>query len=110
MIVMLACGVKTVFPDGLRYIKQNLIEYKVSVFVGVPLLIDKMYSNIEKELKKQGKMKIVKTAIKISNVLLKLHIFIMIFIQHFCICRQQKKVSCQQCCTALLVLTRQNGV
>lgn len=74
MIVMLACGVKTVFPDGLRYIKQNLIEYKVSVFVGVPLLIDKMYSNIEKELKKQGKTKIVKTAIKISNVLLKLHI------------------------------------
>ena len=33
MLVMLASGVKTVFPDGLRYIKQNLIEYKVSLFV-----------------------------------------------------------------------------
>ena len=31
-------GVKTVFPDGLRYIKQNMKEYKVSVFVGVPVL------------------------------------------------------------------------
>ncbi len=36
MIVMLAFGVTTVFPDGLRYIAQNLKEYKVSVFVGVP--------------------------------------------------------------------------
>lgn len=41
MLVMLASGMKTVFPDGLRYIQQNLKEYKVSVFVGVPILIDK---------------------------------------------------------------------
>ena len=74
IIVMLAAGVKTVFPDGLRYIKQNLIEYQVSVFVGVPLLIDKMYSNIEKEIKKQGKEKLIKRVTKISNFLLKFHI------------------------------------
>lgn len=74
MVVMLACGVKTVFPDGLRYIKQNLLEYQVSVFVGVPLLVDKMYANIEKEIEKQGKTNFVKIAIKISNVLLKFHI------------------------------------
>ncbi len=74
MVVMLACGVKTVFPDGLRYIKQNLLEYQVSVFVGVPLLIDKMYANIEKEIEKQGKTKLIKIATKISNFLLKFHI------------------------------------
>ncbi|MFR2570827.1 MAG: AMP-binding protein [Clostridia bacterium] len=74
MIVMLASGVKTVFPDGLRYIKQNLIEYQVSLFVGVPLLIDKMYSNIEKEIETQGKTKLLNIAIKISNILMKLHI------------------------------------
>ena len=74
MVVMLACGVKTVFPDGLRYIKQNLLEYQVSVFVGVPLLVDKMYANIEKEIEKQGKTKLIKIAVKISNFLLKLHI------------------------------------
>ena len=74
MVVMLACGVKTVFPDGLRYIKQNLLEYQVSVFIGVPLLIDKMYSNIEKEIEKQGKTKLIKIATKISNFLLKIHI------------------------------------
>ena len=74
MIVMLACGVKTVFTDGLRYIQQNLKEYKVSVFVGVPLLVDKMYENIEKEIAKQNKTKLIEFAKGLSNCLLKLHI------------------------------------
>ena len=74
MVVMLACGVKTVFTDGLRYIQKNLKEYKVSIFVGVPLLVDKMYENIKKEIERQNKTKLIKIATKISNLLLKLHI------------------------------------
>ncbi len=74
MIVMLAVGLKTAFPDGLRYVAQNLKEYKVSVFVGVPLLIEAIYKNIEKEVEKQGKTKLINTAKKASNFLLKLHI------------------------------------
>ena len=74
MIVMLACGVKTVFTDGLRYIQKNLKEYKVTIFVGVPLLVDKMYENIEKEIEKQNKTKLINVAKKVSNGLLKLHI------------------------------------
>ena len=74
LVVMLAYGVKTVFPDGLKYIKQNLKEYKVSVFVGVPLLIEAMYKNITKEIEKQGKQNLINIATKVSNLLLKLHI------------------------------------
>lgn len=74
MLVMLSSGVKTVFPDGLKYIQKNLVEYKVSVFVGVPVLIDKMHSTIMKEVQKQGKTKLINTMIKISNILMKLHI------------------------------------
>ena len=74
MIVMLAVGLATAFPDGLRYVAQNLKEYKVSVFVGVPLLVEAIYKNIEKEIEKQGKTKTVETAKKISNFLLKLKI------------------------------------
>ena len=74
MILMLADGSKTVFPDGLRYIKQNLKEYKVSVFVGVPVLIEAIYKAIMKEVEKQGKTKMIQNAIKISNFLLKFHI------------------------------------
>lgn len=74
MLVMLACGVKTVFPDGLKYVKKNLKEYGVSVFIGVPVLIDKIYENVYKEIQKQGKEKAVNLGIKISNFLLKFHI------------------------------------
>ena len=74
IIWTLSGGVRHVFPDGLRYIKQNLNEYKVSVFVGVPLLIESIYRAIMKEVEKQGKAKIINIAMKISNLLLKLHI------------------------------------
>ena len=74
MVVMLAYGVRTVFPDGLRYIKKNLNEYRVSVFVGVPVLVEAIYKTIMKEVQKQGKTKLVNIATKISNFLLKLHI------------------------------------
>ena len=62
-------GASTAFPDGLRYIAQNLKEYGVSVFIGVPLLIESMYKKIEKEVEKQGKTKLIKTARKVTNVI-----------------------------------------
>ncbi len=71
MLVMLACGVKTVFPDGLKYIKQNLKEYKVTIFVGVPALVEAMYKALTKEVEKQGKTKLIKVATKVSDALLK---------------------------------------
>lgn len=69
MAIMLACGVKTVFPDGLKYIKQNLNEYKVSIFVGVPVLIEAIYHTIYKEIKKQKKENLIKILFKVSNFL-----------------------------------------
>ena len=74
MVVMLSSGVKTVFPDGLRYISKNLNEYHVSVFVGVPVLVEAMYKNIEKEIEKTGKTKLIKTMKSICKFLLKFKI------------------------------------
>ena len=74
MVMMIASGVKTVFPDGLRYIKNNLNEYKVTIFVGVPILVEAIYKTIMKEIEKQGKTKLIKAVIKFSNALLKIHI------------------------------------
>ena len=64
-------GCTTVFCDGLRHIQENLKEYKVSVFVGVPLLIESMYKKILIAIEKQGKTKTFEKGIKISNFLLK---------------------------------------
>ncbi len=70
-LVMLANGIATAFPDGLRYIAENFKEYKVSLFVGVPLLIEAIYGKIEKAIEKQGKAKLINGVKKISNFLLK---------------------------------------
>ena len=74
ILVMLSAGVKTVFPDGLKYIKQNLKEYKVTLFVGVPVLVEAMYKAVTKEIEKQGKTKLIKIATKVSDTLLKFKI------------------------------------
>ena len=74
MVFVLACGVKTVYTDGLRYVKQNLAEYKVSMFVGVPLLVESIYKGVKKEIEKQGKTKLINVAMKVSNFLLKFKI------------------------------------
>ncbi len=67
-------GVRTSFSDGLRYIAQNLEEYEVSVFIGVPLLIEGIYNKIVKTAKKTGKWGMLKTLIKFSNFLRKMGI------------------------------------
>lgn len=68
ILYLLSYGAATAFPDGLRYISQNLKEYQVSVFIGVPLLIEAMYKKIMKEVENQGKTKIVNIAKKVTNI------------------------------------------
>lgn len=68
---MLANGVTNVFCDGLRYIQSNLVEYKVSVFVCVPLLLEAMYKKIMAEVEKQGKTNLIKIMRRVCNFLVK---------------------------------------
>ena len=67
-------GAKVAFCDGLKHIQKNLQEYKVNIFVAVPLVLETMYKKILKAINDQGKTKLIGTATKISNTLLKLHI------------------------------------
>ena len=62
------------FCDGLRYIQQNLCEYKPTVIVAVPLILESIYKRIMKNIEKQGKTKLVKNMINITNALGKVHI------------------------------------
>jgi len=62
------------FCDGLKYIQQNLCEYKPTVIVCVPLILESLYKRIMKNIEKQGKIKLVNNMIKITNVLDKVHI------------------------------------
>lgn len=68
-------GVTVAFCDGLKYIAKNLEEYKISVIVAVPLVLETMYKKIENGIEKSGKSKTVKVMGIISNFLYKyLHI------------------------------------
>lgn len=71
ILIFLNHGCTNVFCDGIRHIQNNMKEYKVSIFVCVPLLIESMYKKIDAEIKKQGKDKLIKFAVPISNFLLK---------------------------------------
>ena len=74
LLLFLHNGVCTTFCDGLKYVQKNLVEYKVSVFVCVPLILEAMYKKIMLEVKKQNKENILKIGSSISNFLLKFKI------------------------------------
>lgn len=74
LLFMLSNGARNVFCDGLRHIQSNIVEYGVSVFVSVPLLIESMHKKIWQAIEKQGKTNLVRTAMKLSNTLMKCHI------------------------------------
>ena len=64
-------GCTVAFCDGLKYIQKNLAEYKISIFVAVPLVLETMYKKITKAIEEKGKTKLINTMSKISNALLK---------------------------------------
>ena len=60
--------------DGLRYLQQNMIEYKIHMIIAVPAIFEAFYKRIHQQIKKQGKEKTVKFARKLSRGLRKIGI------------------------------------
>ena len=67
-------GATVAFCDGLKYIAKNLEEYKISVFVAVPLVLETIYKKIQKGIRDKGKEKLVNMMSKLANFLLIFHI------------------------------------
>lgn len=74
ILMFLILGATNVFCDGLRHIQKNLVEYEVSTFVCVPLLIESIYKKIWQEIEKTNQTKKVKFGIALSKILLKIGI------------------------------------
>lgn len=70
-ILMLSRGVTNAFCDGLRYLQNNLVEYKVSVFFCVPLLIESIYKKVMATVEKEGKAGKVAFGMKLTGLLMK---------------------------------------
>ena len=67
-------GATIAFCEGLRHIADNLKEFKVSVFVAVPLVLETMYKKIKKGIADSGKENLINKLKGFSNFLLKHHI------------------------------------
>ncbi|MGN0701947.1 MAG: AMP-binding protein [Lentihominibacter sp.] len=66
--VMIAQGATTTYCDGLRYLQKNLVEYKVSVFFCVPLLIESIYKKVMTTVRKEGREKKLAFGMKVANI------------------------------------------
>lgn len=64
-------GASTAFCRGIRYIAEDLKVFHITAMISVPILFENMYRRLMKTIEKQGKLKKVKTGIKISKFLLK---------------------------------------
>ena len=65
------CGATIAFCEVLRYIANNLKEFKVSVFVAVPLVLETMAKKIQKAINDSGKKALIDKMTKLSHALLK---------------------------------------
>lgn len=70
MMLFLSFGMCNVFCEGLR-IAKCLNEYGVTIFVGVPRVIEEMMLAVQRKIKATGKTKTIKIALKVSNALRK---------------------------------------
>lgn len=61
-------GSSVAFCQGLKYITKNLAEVRPTMMLAVPALYEKLYHTIWKNVRKQGKEKMLKSVIKVNRV------------------------------------------
>ena len=61
-------GSSVAFCQGLKYITKNLKEVRPTMMLAVPALYEKLYHTIWKNVRKQGKEKMLKSVIKVNRV------------------------------------------
>ena len=69
-------GACVAYCEGLRHIAENMKEAHASVILSVPVMFEMIYGKLWEAIRKQGKEKLVKRMIKVTNFLDKLHIHI----------------------------------
>lgn len=67
-------GITIAFCDGLKYVQKNLVEFGITGFVCVPLMLEIMYKKLQKGIEEKGKTKLVNIMSKVCNFLLKFKI------------------------------------
>lgn len=74
MYMVLSYGCCICYTDGLRYLSQNLKDWRINMILAVPLLFENIYSQIQRNLEKSNKVKTITLMRKVTNALLKIGI------------------------------------
>ena len=73
-LTMVYLGVTVCFCEGLRHITRNLQEYKPSIIMSVPLILENVYTKVIKKAKKEKRYGRVKLGLFAAGTLMKLRI------------------------------------
>lgn len=69
LLFMVHSGVCIAYSDGIKYVAKNLCEYRVTLLVAVPAILEVMYRKMRDGIEKSGKTKIFNRLVKLSDVL-----------------------------------------
>jgi len=73
-LTMVYLGVTICFCEGLRHINKNLQEYRPSMMMSVPLILENIYSKIVKKAKKEKRYPALRFGLAIAGFLFRLGI------------------------------------
>ena len=68
-LMIISCGGAISFCEGFRRLRENLSEYRPTIFVTVPLLIENLHKRITAKMQKDGKGNTARLITKVSTVL-----------------------------------------
>lgn len=69
MLLMIQNGVCIAYCEGIKHIAKNLKEFKVTILVVVPAILEAIYKKMREGIKKSGKEKQIEALSRLSNVL-----------------------------------------
>jgi len=73
-LTMVYLGVTICFCEGLRYITKNMQEYKPSIIMSVPLILENIYNKVVKKARKEKRLFALRFGIFVSGLLYKMGI------------------------------------
>lgn len=82
LLLPLYSGASVCYCDGLRYITSNMMEYHPSVILCVPLLLEKMYQKIMKNIKKSLPIKYTEKLKDNETIIDKLPFFLKLIVKN----------------------------
>ena len=68
-LMIISCGAAMSFCEGLRRLRENFIEYKPTIFITVPLLLENLHKRIVSKIESEGKGNTARIITKVSSVI-----------------------------------------